>query len=446
MGYCTFYHSYSIRDNKIDSVDILDISASSLDASVKYYVVFSYNDGPIKVLDVNKYVSGSFNVDYTLSVRNIIVSNITAIQVSVLPDKIDFIKKSVYCFDPQTVGDFEIWFGDCSDPMSSKSIPIKKLISRDIIMQPSSTIANTDSLVAINGVFHRTLPLQDNMVGVLDGYTNIKRSSRTDMVFVDTTPLGGHDIIPLTEKSFTNINLNKNKIYINSSVSLDNSTILLVIDGTLYTPVHGLYTVIDSTTIVLERNKLDHITPFRHNPNIRAHSKNSHNVEVTNPLYPTLSNDSDFSLFVDSTVSSKTMMMTNEFLLRRLSSTQSFIIKINNSNVFFKTYDLNNFKDTCKYEYFGDEDPCGLFYYNHYHVIPYTVLKNKKPVVSNPDNSLYKTMFQNTFNFYVRPYKGADDLPLTTDTDCIPNLFTDHSDGLGHPLGYLLDISTYSKV
>lgn len=138
-----------------------------------------------------------------------------------------------------------------------------------VLTLPDGVLAE-HCLVAVNGVFHRTLPWLNNELFVVEGFANIKNRGRRAVTLVNTGPLGGHTTIPLTADMIANQPGQDlwHGVYLQLPRHLDLSghTLLLVLDGRLHA-LDGSYRLVGPNRLKIHTPRIDLVNDFLHNPN-----------------------------------------------------------------------------------------------------------------------------------------------------------------------------------
>lgn len=203
----------------------------------------------------------------------------------------------------------------------------------DLVIASRENLHN--SLVAVNGVFHKT-SLLDNKLYVHDGFRTMRVSDYKDVTLIDTSALGGHSIIPLTSSNVTFTTYN-DKATINAGVSLKDKTVLLVIDGYIYHLNNQVFYFADDQHIKVWVSKLPLISQFRHNPRTM---KNVDRYGVdTNQSSRKYTNAYD-NIFLNQRQVATSVLTTRDFQYSRLTHYHSFLVVINNPSVFTVEMDI----------------------------------------------------------------------------------------------------------
>lgn len=447
MNTITIYNSYYISNNQLKDINVITTKISDLDPSGNLYVTLSFNKSPIKIVNVSFFISYLSNLDYDNTIYNTLLNYLNEQRLEQFSVVSNYTQQSINILDPFTISKMNVAYGNIESPDSYNN-ETQKPYSRDLIITLDNNINPANTVASVNGVFHKSVSIDNNTVGIVDGYLNFTRSGNKSLMLMNTDNLGGHTIIDLFSNNILNIDSNKTKAYITieNQRLLEDYTVILVVDGSLYTPLHNVYKVLNNSTIVIELNKLNLVKQLRHNPNLLPY--NSKPTLAIKTKYPSILQDEDLIRFSSSRLTNTNELNDIEFIKRRLTSTQSFLICVKNKDVFFQKYSLSSIKDPRRYQYYGNVNPNGIFFYNGIHQIPYTITRN---LISPPQSEILSDYFKNnfflsTYMFYVNPYKGGDDINERTlsDTKTI-SLYPDMDNKRYSANSYLVNISTYKK-
>lgn len=124
-------------------------------------------------------------------------------------------------------------------------------------------------LTTINGVFHRTLYYAGELY-VLDGYSNMVNTNKSDVAIYDTSGIGGHSCISITRDMIENTNNDPltQSAYISlpKGVDIKNTTPCLMLNGCFYA-FENVIQPLSGTRLKIHMNKIDYIHDYLHNPN-----------------------------------------------------------------------------------------------------------------------------------------------------------------------------------
>jgi hypothetical protein len=240
--------------------------------------------------------------------------------------------KNMKVFNPIAYKDYKVHFTSVNTPEIIDDITRKGFLDDLVIVSDQDM---THCLVAVNGVFHQTRYLNGRLY-VIDGFRTIRLTGRKDVVVVDTKELGGHTIIPLTS---TNV---KPSAYQQSTVittqqSILRKSIFAVIDGYFYHRDQNVISVIDNKHLSLKVNKMPLIQQFRHNPRtLKKPDRFGSEVNQSSRQYI----DPYETVFLNKRQTDSAALKTAEFQYSRLTSYHSFLVVMNNPDLFTLSMDI----------------------------------------------------------------------------------------------------------
>ena len=143
----------------------------------------------------------------------------------------------------------------------------RKSLMDDLVLTSHKQRDFSNSLVAVNGVFHKTY-LYAGELYVQDGFANIKNVQHTRVSVYDTGPVGGHSVVPIKIENvdITNTTPQNGVTLTFKDVDFTGVTPLLVLGGYLHV-LDGTYRIINRNRMVIDTCKIDLINDFLHNPN-----------------------------------------------------------------------------------------------------------------------------------------------------------------------------------
>lgn len=428
MSSISFHSSYSIKDYCLLDNNIFSITLNDLNPVVKYFAMVSVNGVPYNVDVISFYkqvelVHGPIpNMDVqTLFLR---YYNNSYIDYS---EYANIKPKYAHIFDPQMHPKISMTYGLYSQP-TLEAVKENISRSRDLVFQYDENIENNfDNTIAfVNGVYH-PVKVWKNKAFVIEGWTNMKRSGRSSVVFVDTTPVGGHITIPLN-RDITSITLRDNTAIVTTSQPINKGTNLLCVMGSLFTPIHGVYKLLNETTFTIDLSKLDLKKMFCQNPNLVS-TNTMGNLNANFPSDDPF--DECYKCFTETNhiPSSFFTDPQNKFIENMIYSRSSALINIQNSNMIFEVYDLPFNIGNKKFDYIAKEiPPYGVLIYDGIHTLPYTVLRNEKNsnvIQPSKKQHWFGSLLRPTYDIYAEPEYGSDNVIDTTDA---PIVITKKSD------------------
>lgn len=234
--------------------------------------------------------------------------------------------KRLKVFNPISYKKFTVQSTSISTPEIVDDVTRKGFLD-DLVITGSNNFSNY--LAAVNGVFHRTTVFQ-NKLYVLDGFRTMRISDYKDVTLVDTTSLGGHTIIPLTDDNVTQTTYN-GLATIDAGVSLKNKTVFLVIDGYFYHLDTAVYHHGDDSHLHVHTNKLPLINQFRHNPRTLTRvDRYGEDASQSSRKY----DDTYATLFLNNRTVPTSTFTNRNFQYSRLTHYHSFLVVVNNASIF----------------------------------------------------------------------------------------------------------------
>lgn len=258
-------------------------------------------------------------------------------------------------FNPLVFGDHKVYFTSVNTPDIRDDVTRKGFLD-DLAITSDRDMSNY--LVAINGVFHRTV-LTDNVLYVMDGFRTIRVSGRKDILVVDTSDVGGHTIVPLTTGNITKPDYKKMAV-ITTASSIQNKTVFAVMDGYFCHTDQKALTVLDATHLGLFTNKLPLIQQFRHNPRTvyrvdrYGDGTTQHSRKYVDPYD---------SVFLNNPTVPTSQLATADFQYSRLTNYHSFLIVMNKGHLYQVQTDVLSTKTPKMYSYPGKEHLSGMMQY-----------------------------------------------------------------------------------
>lgn len=242
--------------------------------------------------------------------------------------------KRLKVLNPISYKDYKTQFTSINTPHIVDDVTRKGFLD-DLVISSKEDLSNT--LVSVNGVFHRTT-LHEGKVYVLDGFRTCRVSNRKDVCLVDTTKLGGHSVIPLTTNNVT-LTAYNGLATIKAPTSLRNKTVFLVIDGYFYHADTRVFTFLDDKTIRVATNKLPLVDQLRHNPR----SMRTPDLFGQDSVQSSRKYDDPYErIFLNRRHSPMSALKTRDFQYSRLTAYHSFLVVVNNPAVFSTTIEVNS--------------------------------------------------------------------------------------------------------
>jgi hypothetical protein len=263
--------------------------------------------------------------------------------------------KRLVVFNPLTYKNFDVYYTSVNTP-SVRDDPLKKGFLDDLAIKSDEDMSNY--LVAINGVFHRTAIL-DNVLYVLDGFRTIRLSGRRDILVVDTRNIGGHTIVPLTTSNVSKPEYGQRAVVTTPS-SIQGKTAFAVIDGYFYHRDSKVLSVADQNHFWIHTNKLPLIQQFRHNPRT-VYRNDRYGPDATQKSRKY--DDAYGSVFLNATSVPTAQLANKDFQYSRLTAYHSFLVVMNNPNLFTVSVDILHTDTPKLYQEASQRNISGLLRY-----------------------------------------------------------------------------------
>lgn len=271
-------------------------------------------------------------------------------------------------FNPMEYKDHKVQFTSINTPNIVDEISKKGFLD-DLVISTRYDVTNY--LVAVNGVFHKTAIL-NNKLYVLDGFRTMRISPFKDVTIVDTGPLGGHSVIPLTNQNVTLSTYNGRAMIVTPS-SIRNKTVFLVVDGYFYHLETNVMKVVNETHLTVDMNKLSLIDQFRHNPRT-LYRKDRLGEEASQKSRKY--DDAYDALFLGKRSIPTATLQTRDFQYSRLTGYHSFLVVVNNPSVFPMPYDIIPTGVPQFFRDHADRLLSGMMQYGVGHCPSYVILKD----------------------------------------------------------------------
>lgn len=441
-------------------IDVIADDTQPLSTYLNKSVYFLLNPGPTgtpyALFDINKFLVFNEGIDISQSVLNFI-STLTDLQLAGYSD-VDIPFKDphsgafnyrINAVDAYITEDLLVEYTSVSTPDIRNDIYEKNYLN-DLVVSSSTNRDFSNCLCAVNGVFHQT-EYFNNELYVVGGFSNIKISNKNKVILYDTSTLGGHTIVPISD---TNIDVSNNMPGNGVTLSFPNQdftnkTILLVIGGYLF-PIDSTYQLININRLLINTCKIDFINLFLNDPNTITTKLNAspiiqvppltveHEIEyyLNNEMYNLASNGPVMlaNYFYDVPTDVTLLDKMNFFLTQysqyqptpyynamwarffkytlptdiykyrqiydfkdplyiyyTLMKNNSFLVVINNPNVFIKKYKLHNTAVPTQYRAYKYDKPRGLLRYNRQMSLPYLIYTEGDNNYHNVSIDYYKT-------------------------------------------------------
>lgn len=277
-------------------------------------------------IDLSQPIGQAFNSLFNDSFINHFENNVVP---SIRPSGLYLNRLSV--LNPFAYKDYKVQFTSVDTPMIRDDVSKKGFLD-DLVITSSQDLSQC--LVAVNGVFHKTVYL-DEALYVLDGFRTIRITGREDVTLIDTKAIGGHTIIPLTSANVGQSDYQQNAV-VTLQNSIANKTVFAVIDGYFYHRDQDVLAVANPTHLKIRTNKLPLIQQFRHNP------RTLHRVDLygdSNQQSRKYEDPYDLTFLNRRSVPASTLENA-QFQYSRLTAYHSFLVVMNNPNLFTVSADI----------------------------------------------------------------------------------------------------------
>jgi len=291
------------------------------------------------VIDLSSVFLSERHLVYTQSVGEFLTTRLSDIFVTrhirtdipVLNERGAY-NKRIKVFNPMEYKNHTVQFTSVNTPNIVDDMSRKGFLD-DLVITARDDVTNY--LACVNGVFHKTA-ISNNKLYVLDGFRTMRISAFKDVTIVDTSPLGGHDVIGLTDQNVT-LDTYNGRAVITTASSLKDKTVFIVVDGYFYHAEADVIKIYDENTITVDVNKLSLIDQFRHNPRtIYRKDRLGEEASQRSRKYE----DAYDALFLGKRSIPTSALQTRDFQYSRLTAYHSFLVVIDNPNVFAKAYDI----------------------------------------------------------------------------------------------------------
>ena len=336
MSYTVVKTVTVIREKLYESTDLTKTLGSF--ATSESYLVLHKLSGTY-VLSLGQILNTVRNLDMSAPISTALSALLTDVFVDEfktdsIPVKTqsDLYNKRLNVFNPVALNDYKVHFTSVNTPTILDDVSKKGYLD-DLSITSEHDLSSC--LVAVNGIFHRTVFLE-NVLYVLDGFRTIRLSGRKDILVVDTKALGGHTIVPLTPDMVTH-NVYNQPAVATLPHSISGNTVLVVIDGYLYHKEHKAFSIVDETHLKIHTGKLPLIQQFRHNPKtLYKIDRYGEDSSQSSRKYT----DAYEKIFLNKNIIPSTSLKTVAFQYSRLTAYHSFLIVFNNPNIYTTSIDI----------------------------------------------------------------------------------------------------------
>lgn len=447
-----FFAAYIIKDREISYGASPTTALGSLTED-RQIIYLGWNGQKVHI-DLTKMILREQLIDYTQTLIDFLTVRLTDKKVVTytanhfpIRDRLtERYPHRIDCYDAMQASDLNISFGDVNDP-TNRNNPYYRATQNDLILD-STNRDFSNALVTVNGVFHKTTFWEKELF-VQGGFFNLRNNEgQKNIQVIDTSTVGGHTTLPIALDNFTNLTEQsiQQGVYLNfPGVDFRGKTVLLSIGGYLYA-FDDTYHVLGAHRLKLDICKMDLINQYIHNPNtlyyepygdltksiaqyndagldppyVAPHPSN-HDILVyylqsiyTSVLEQPSSLPNVLSQFnysdLYSEVSSITQtislseLLTESFVCKILTDPSTFVIILNNPDIYVRKYPLVPALDPAQYLCISEDTPRGILRYNKNKSFPYTIL-------SGSDGTHHHTLSLNYAQTETDVYKSVPQVP-----------------------------------
>lgn len=314
--------------------------------------------------------------------------------------------------DPQAITTYDVAYTSIKTP-SLRNEPTNREWANDLVISSNDADVTLDNaIVAVNGIFHKHVLFNDELF-VAGGFANMKMSGGREVTLIDTASLGGHEIVPITAEMIVPVDsgplIDGFKLKLPTGKVFGGKTALLVIHGQMMI-LDASYQIVSPSVMKVNMNAIDLVHLVIHHPmtkwsrRYRAPGLIYPNADIPNDpdALPDLYDDQN-PLYADP-IDESTGVVTvanitsDTNITNMLVEGQSFIVLINNPDVYQKQYNLRPAAAVGIYELISEDTPRGLLQYNKMWSLPFTILSSEDHQHTVSVNArrigddLYKTM------------------------------------------------------
>lgn len=237
-----------------------------------YMKVGSSTGSTVTIIDLNQYITKQRNLVLTTTLATV-AATLTDLQLAAyattdipnIDPLSDGIDNRINVYDALTEADICVSWTSIGNPSIRDDIYQRALM--DDLVISSKTRDLTNSLVSVNGVFHKTY-LFNGELYVKNGFSNIRNTRKMKIAIYDTATVGGHTVLPITRANIDPSNTSpSNGVKLTfPGIDLTGKTVLMVLGGYLHA-LDDTYRIVNTHRIIVDTCKIDLINGFLHNPN-----------------------------------------------------------------------------------------------------------------------------------------------------------------------------------
>lgn len=298
----SYIATYIVSGKEINNTTDGTQTLSSVIGKKAYLYVST--SGSNAVIDLAMYMLREKSLNYTTQLTAV-ASSLTDLQIaSYESEDIPFVDQvsggfdnRLAAYDAYITSDVNVSWCSIDSPDVRDDI-YQKDQSNDLVIS-STTKDFSNALVAVNGVFHKTYFFNKELY-VQGGFSNIKTAKQNKVAIYDTTTLGGHLVVPITQ---ANIDPSNNAPFSGVTLTFPNidftgMTVLLVLGGYLYA-LDDTYQLINTNRLRIDTCKIDLIDQFLHDPNT-SYVKDNISVVVSDTSGPPPSVENEIAYYLQS--------------------------------------------------------------------------------------------------------------------------------------------------
>ena len=257
----------------------------------------------------------------------------------------------------------------------------------DVVLYGERDLSNM--LCIVNGVFHNTI-FWNKAQYIIDGMYSFRQNQKFDMVCYDTSPVGGHTVVPITRDMCTWDADGRGIILtLPAGMSFSGKSAFTAIDGYLFHP-DEILEVMSPTMAVIHTARIPFVEQWRHNPlTKRKKDIAGLNWVWAEPAAPTMSappvvtggyrsinQQPDLELFVNTRTVPYDKVTSQDFRFNRVTSPHSAIILVNKPSLTHSVIRPYSIQVPNQYGLTKQEFPCGISRYGCGLSPSYTILKS----------------------------------------------------------------------
>ncbi len=271
MSNYSYVATYTVTDGALSVTDDATTTLLSLQGQQVYVLVLRQDNTPFTI-DLNRFMLMQIGLVTTNPIGTVMAAltdlQVAGYSVTTIPtlNPEGAFANRLNVYDAYITPDITVQWTSINSPTDLDDIYQKDQMN-DLKISSSIGRSFANTLVSVNGVFHPTFLFNGDLF-VQNGFFNIKNSKRNRVALFDTTTLGGHFVLPITQ---ANIDASNNNPWSGVTLTYPNvdftgTTVLLSVGGYLYA-LDSTYQLINTNRLRININRMDVINQFLHNPN-----------------------------------------------------------------------------------------------------------------------------------------------------------------------------------